>query len=213
MGYLHTGSIVANTDAPEFAFRAKSGKSVTAVLRRRVLREPALPRKARVQAATQSVHSRILFQSGTWNPMTESQLRSVRGALVEPSRSVVKAENLNGLERVSDAVVLSQLRQPEIEAVLVAQKLRCLSRMLGAPTEVRATIQSPGGDRWRTEACKCLRVLQLVLPGKVGGLADPRVAVGEWERLIVDHAPSWKFLVRRCLAVVGENGGAWSIAR
>ena len=86
--YLHTGSIVANTDAPEFAFRAKSGRGITAVLRRRVFREPAQPRKSESTGGDAvsalpcpfpvwdlEPHDRVATTLSTWRPRRTVEIR------------------------------------------------------------------------------------------------------------------------------------------
>jgi hypothetical protein len=102
-----------------------------------------------------------------------------------------------------------QLRLPPMQAVLVCARLRAFRRMITAPAQVRALLQSRGAEGWREEVRRSLCALQKMLPSKLEELPSPAVDTLAWERLASQYPTSWHSVTTMFLKTIVAEPQRW----
>ena len=101
-----------------------------ASLRRRVLKSPRIYLETKVSLVSTLMHSRLLYNSGTWPEICSSAFLSFSHAYVAPVRVATSMENISVGKRTTDAQVLVHASMPSPFAVLVRQRLLLLVRIV-----------------------------------------------------------------------------------
>ena len=212
--YKHLGvqAAMGATQLAEVSARCSAAKAVTGALRKRVLADPRLPRKNRLQVAKAAVHSVLFLRTGCRARPAAGQSSMIYTAAMQPIRAVHEAARRADPDqpRTADAEVRRELAVPHPEAEVIADRLRLLARLSGSRSQaLLGLLRAPGSEAWRGDALKDLGVLKAMLPGKLEEFPQPTVEPAMWEQFWTKWPAQWKQLIKQFLAKVAADEAAF----
>ena len=201
---------ISGTMGPELAHSCATARPVVGALYRRVLADPTLPRKAKVNGATATIQNMRTYVAGVWPPLAPQLVRKLRTGWASHLRAILKSEK--GVEGyASDGKLCAQLGLPPMQAVLVCSRLRAFRRMITAPAQVRALLQSRGAEGWRDEIRRSLAAIKKMLPSKLEELPNPAVDTLAWENMAVQFPTSWHSVTTMFLKAIVADPPRWAL--
>ena len=218
--YKHMGCLTRPDGrvASEISHRVGETRSALRGIASSILSAHGLDTGVKLQAVGGFVLSRLLYNAGSWPPLSGAEVSKIQAARSYAWRSILREHNAgrgHG-DRSTDLTIRQTLRQCTVGDLLAAQRLRHLRRILVAAPEyllglVQTTTDLP--DAWgrliqadlvaMSERAQDFRGLL------VASLPDPLIDFDPWRRLIIDRPVAWSSAITKLFI---DHGGRFEPA-
>ena len=131
--YKHLGGFIdaVGTERTEIGHRADRANTARAGLTRALSRVPELDQCIKVTLASSLVLTRLLYNCGTWGPIRDAQLRTLRAPWAKALRSITGDTHHAGTsDFVSDDSVAAKLTLPAFASILTYYRIRYIVRLI-----------------------------------------------------------------------------------
>ena len=178
----------------EVKLRIISLSSVYVPSRKRLFANRSLSISARSYYADSLLHSRLLFDAGTWKPLSSSAAVSIRRAYITPYRTLAGLSNEKD-EKFSNVQVLVAVQRPTISEVLAIKRLKYFrSFIVHSSDEHFRLIALMCGikDTWLHQVLQDTRCMWNNNENMFTSMPDPLVEFGPWIQVAVHDSLKWK---------------------
>ena len=129
--YKHMGSMVTVDLQPHDEIKARSGHMFNAMrpLRRKVLSNPRLPLEMKTGMVTTLLHSRLLYNAGTWPKLTPKLFGKLSHAYITPYRAAAAMMNGPEQNKFSDYQVIEACKIPTVYVALIRARCKLFVRL------------------------------------------------------------------------------------
>ena len=219
--YKHLGGIINSHSSmsAEVRQRASSAWGDISVLLRKFFRNSDIPCQKRVTVLMMITLSKLLYNSGTWGPLSKVDLQALQRVVVRVLRMIFGLEYIPGVKHCNDDAVLRAAGIPPMEWMLRRSRLAMLARLVRSrSTGLLALIQNSASCKtsWASLVRDDLAVIWRLSP-KFDLMPCPDLTPSVWAALASCFGPQWLSLVRLVCCSVrpsvssceeGEEGNA-----